>query len=252
MLIEHEFSSFLQSPFSTPIYTYHAHGTLANGSQLICNDSQIDNCVKECARMFQPLDQKGCVDAVEQKWAPYSQCFSGDCKVVVRGRSRHVQLRELQVGDFVLDCDMQYVEVVDWLHNEPETISEFLNVQTESGGCITVTSDHLVFDPVLDKYISAGEATHLQSCYIDASLLTSKISTKHSIFLSGIYAPLTRSGTLMVNGIRVSCYASPERFPMEITHSMGQLALLPYRVGLLSKAISVDSYCRGLYQILAC
>ncbi len=251
MLCDHVSSAFLQSPFSTPLYTYHAHGTLANGVPLICNDSQLDNCVKECARMFQPLDQKACVDAIEQRWAPYSQCFSGDCTVVVRGKQTPVRLCDVIVGDFVMDYDLRYVEVVEWLHREPGTVGAFLQIETLDGRSLTITCDHLLFDTLISKYAPAIDVTHIESRYFDGTLMSMEITSKVPIERCGIYAPLTSSGSLMVNGIRASCYASPSRLPLEITHELGQVALFPFRFGNLSKVIPIDRYCRGLYHIFA-
>jgi hypothetical protein len=248
----HEITGFaLQSPFSNPVYTYHASGTLVNGAPLICNDDQIDNCVKECARMFQPIDQQSCVAAVEAKWAPYSQCFTADSTVLVRGSPAPVRMCDVQVGHFVLDRDMQYVEVIDWLHREEDVRTEFLRINTSSGRVLTCTPDHLVYDPHQEQYVRACSAKSLQTVYIDGSLVSTEILHKESNESFGIYAPLTRSGSLLVDGINSSCYASPSELPLEVTHSMGQIAMYPYRESRLGGVVPIDTYCRTLYGVFA-
>jgi len=231
--------------------TYHHHEILVNGRPLRCNDSQITLCVQECKRSFDPIDQKACVDAVEAKWAPYSKCFSGDSTVIVRGRRKPVKMRDLEEGDFVLDFDMKYVEVVGWLHRDESQYAEFTTIQHEFG-IIELTSEHLLFDPSIRDYAPASAVTHVQSFYIDGTLIKSQVKDKSRSFSIGIYAPLTTSGSLMVSGVNSSCYAAPESIAMSITQSLGDIATIPYRkFHSLKEYVSIDDYCRSLYNLFS-
>lgn len=220
-----------------------------NGNTLTCNESQIDNCVKQCAVQYPPIDQQACVTAVEANMAPYSKCFSGDSTVRIRGAYKRVELAKLSVGDYVLDANMRFVKVIGWLHREPEVEADFLQLH-HSRGTLSVTREHLVFCAVASDYVPSIQVKCMEVPDIDGSLASSEISRVTEIRSSGIYAPLTESGSLLVDGVHVSCYAEPERLPFKVTHSLGQLAMAPFKQKWLHTSL-MDHYCKSLYQLLA-
>ena len=227
--------------------TYHHHGILVNGQMLICNDSQIDNCVKQCARVFQPIDQRACVSAVEAKFAPYSKCFSGDCTVFVKG-SKPVRLDKLKVGQEIMDANMRFTKVVGWLHMDPNIETDFVQIQ-HSTGSLLVTSDHLLYCSTHGDYIPSRDVKSLEVVYIDGTLTSSEIKHKSVVRRRGIYAPLTASGSFLVNGVHASCYASPGELSVEVTQAAGNLALAPFRLLPHSILPELDSYCKSLYWL---
>lgn len=243
------FGALFGNPNATQT-TYHHHGILINGQQLICNDSQIDNCVKQCARNFPPIDQKACVTAVEARFAPYSKCFSGEMTVIVKGKSRPVKLSQLRVGQEVLDVNMQYVPVVGWLHRDESLLTDFIEV-IHILGHICVTADHLLYCHDKSDYVPAKMVDSLESVFIDGSLIRSDVTSRRTVTKRGIYAPLTTSGTILVNGIHASCYASPNELPFRISQSAGHLALAPYRYMSQSLLPEMESYCKSLYYLFA-
>ena len=230
--------------------TYHHHEILVNGRPLRCNDSQISLCVEECKRSFDPMDQQACVQAVEARWAPYSNCFSGDMTVIVRGSPKPVRMRDLKEGDRVLDKDMNFVEVVGWLHRSDDVDAMFIVIEHETGK-LWVTSEHLIYDPQKAEYCSADSLTSLETVYFDGTSIISKVQKSTRCHSRGVYAPLTRSGTLMVSGVHASCFASPENIAFPVSHELGKLATLPFRwhTGITSRLMPIDEYCRVLYNL---
>lgn len=238
---------------SFPMTTYHHHEILVNGLPLRCNDSQISLCVEECKRSFDPMDQQACVQAVEARWAPYSNCFSGDMTVIVRGSREPVHLKELKKGDRVLDKDMRFVEVVGWLHRDEDVDAIFQVIEHETGQ-LWVTSDHLIYDPLLEDYCCAESLTSVETLYCDGTSMTSKVKKSTQAHSRGVYAPLTSSGTLMVSGVHASCFTSPENVSFPVSHELGKLATLPFRCNasyLTSRLMPIDEYCRVLYNLFA-
>ena len=231
--------------------TYHHHGILFNGNMLVCNDSNINACVKECARQYAPIDQQACVTAVEAKFAPYSQCFSGDSTVIVRGKRSRVELKDLKEGDWVLDVNMKFSRVIGWLHHDQKMSALFIDLVHENGR-VFCTPNHLLYCSEAGDYVPASEVKILQILYLDGSMTRSRVIKSSNQLGTGVYAPLTTSGSLLVNGIHASCYASPSELPFRVTQSIGQVALLPFRLtGTTSGFINVDRYCRTLYSLLA-
>jgi hypothetical protein len=231
-------------------YTYHHHAVLVNGQTLICNDSQIANCIRQCAKQFMPIDQKACVDAVEARFAPYSKCFAADTTVFSRKQGRSVRMADLTVGDEVLDASMQYVEVIGWLHRDERVEAEFWELKHETGSLL-VTPDHMLFCPEAGDYVRAKDVRSLQTLFLDGSFLRSKVESRGTVKRQGIFAPLTASGSLMVDGIHASCYASPDELPFRVSQTAGQLALAPYRHFGATFLPEIQDYCRTLYSIFA-
>jgi hypothetical protein len=190
------------------------------------------------------------VDAVEARWAPYSKCFSGDSTVIVRGSNSPVKLQELEEGDYVLDHDMKYVQVVGWLHRDETLEANFVEIRHRFGK-IALTGEHLIYDPEKCDYVPAASAKSIQSIFMDGTLIDSKILNKKNKVYTGIYAPLTTSGSLLVSGVHASCYTAPESLKIPITQTLGDIATLPYRIFQTQKLLSIDTYCRCLYKIFA-
>jgi len=236
---------------SFPMTTFHHHEILVNGLPLRCNDSQIALCVEECKRSFDPIDQQACVQAVEARWAPYSNCFSGDMTVVVRGSGQTTRISDLKVGDELMDKDLRFVKVIGWLHRD-ENVEAIFNVIEHEAGILWTTADHLVFDPDQGAYVPSETATALETVFCDGTVVTSKIRHVSKMSYRGVYAPLTESGTLMVSGVHVSCFTSPMAIKFPVSHELGQFVTLPYRWNpSLSQMIPLDDFCRTLYNIFA-
>ena len=236
---------------SFPMTTYHHHEILVNGLPLRCNDSQISLCVEECKRSFDPIDQKACVQAVEDRWAPYSNCFSGDMTVVVRGSANPVPLTALGVGDEVLDRTLRFVKVIGWLHRD-ESIETTFNVIHHETGILWTTADHLLFDAHERAYVPSEIAKALETVFFDGTGAVSKVKYSTKETTRGVYAPLTESGTLMVSGIHASCFTSPKAIPFPVSHQLGQMATLPYRWSpAFALMMPLDNYCRRLYNMFA-
>jgi hypothetical protein len=197
-----------------------------------------------------PIDQRACVQAVEARLAPYSHCFASSSTVVVRGKKQAVPMHKLNVGDEILDSTMQYVKVIGWLHRDEDVPAEFIEI-THHSGSIYVTSEHLIFCGKAAAYVPAKSAESIETVYIDGSLVRSRIISKRLVKLVGIFAPLTSSGTLLVNGVHSSCYASPGAISFPVSQIVGQVALAPYRYITPSLLPNMEDYCRTLYSIFA-
>ena len=198
-----------------------------------------------------PVDQRECVQAVEARFAPYSKCFSASSLVFVKRKQGPVQMKDLEVGDEVLDVDLQYVKVIGWLHRDESLDAEFIELSCGSAS-LEVTPEHLLYCTDAQDYVQAKLARTLETLFFDGSMMPRRIESKRTVQRTGIYAPLTTSGTLLVNGINASCYASPGELYFSISQSAGQIALAPYRyLGGASFLPELEEYCKTLYSIFA-
>lgn len=153
----------------------------------------------------------------------------------------------LRVADQVLAVDasgrLTFSEVILFLDRDPTAQALYYEIETESGNKITLTPSHLIF--VADDNSTAfrqqiSRATYAQNVqpgqflYSSSSSLsrvytsddsgnnsirqdTNDLTTEHTFLekvvrveareASGVFAPLTRHGTVVVNNLVASCYA---------------------------------------------
>jgi hypothetical protein len=128
-----------------------------------------------------------------------------------------------------------------YLHFDAEAKAEFLVIQCDNGQELTITGSHLLFKksedgstvPVPAGSIQIGDSlVHVEEDKM--SVTSPRVSQLGTVTLTGIYAPLTKSGTLIVNGFLVSCYADVE------SHAKAHASLAPLRLwyrSIMTKAV---------------
>jgi hypothetical protein len=147
-------------------------------------------------------------------------------------------MNELEVGDWIWglrhrddgdeneeDCDengeVVPIRVSGWLHREPETVTNFHRLQLESGRVLEATAKHLIYTAKCHpNSVSALTRVTVDSLRPGDCLYTTfnnngdnsfgveriVLVERRSVTKRGIFAPLTATGTLFVDGVLVSCY----------------------------------------------
>lgn len=137
----------------------------------------------------------------------------------------------MRVGEQILAHDpttkkLVFSEVILFLDYNPSEKREFLNFSLKSGRTLTVTSNHLmtlkdgrtVFAGTLkvgDKVLVSDEKDTLSEDSIE------QIS---AVLRTGVFAPLTKVGTVVVNDVVASCYATVD------SQSLAQWSFMPLRL----------------------
>nr|XP_046238750.1 indian hedgehog B protein-like isoform X2 [Scatophagus argus] len=193
-------------------------------------------------------------------------CFPGEALVTLESGGQK-SISDLRSGERVLASaggdgsgELVYSEVLAFLDRDPVTWKLFYTLQTEAGARLSLTAAHLVF--VSEGNCSEGAVPSrgaLRTVYAsDAQpgqcVLVSegKAGQKHSEGrLSritqvrvrgsrGAFAPLTRQGTVVVDGVVASCYAVVQQ------HSLAHWAFLPLRL-IHSWTGSTGSHSDGIH-----
>jgi hypothetical protein len=162
---------------------------------------------------------------------PWFECFPGNSTISVQdlnGATYHKFISELKVGDLVLATSEQntntaiYSPVLTFLHKIREANAIFskitYNDSNDNESIITLTPKHLIYvsktkneqdfeykaanEVEVGDYLKyfnklKNEFEHVRVSKVDLVQFNN----------SGIYAPLTKSGTIIVNNIKVSCYS---------------------------------------------
>jgi len=147
-----------------------------------------------------------------------SGCFTGTAKVVTEsGRTKNMS--DVVLGDKIKAVDSNgnivYSEVLMFMDREPREARKFVTITTEDGTVLTLTSTHLV-------HTGAPDCSHLQ-CFVPsyagniepgmkvmvskASLLPQVVAKVEVTSHTGVFAPLTSTGNLVVDNVLASCYA---------------------------------------------
>lgn len=137
-------------------------------------------------------------------------CFSGDNNVEVENRG-HVLMSQLHVGDRVLTSSAEGVKIYEPIyafgHHHETFEATFIKLIAESGRWLELTVAHLLHikgkaHPVRADSVQIGDRL------VSSDGKSMPVTRIKEIRRKGIFAPLTESGTLVVNDIQASSYVS--------------------------------------------
>ncbi|XP_035512841.1 desert hedgehog protein [Morone saxatilis] len=162
-------------------------------------------------------------------------CFPGWARVTVAGGVQKT-LSSLAPGDRVMALSgtgqVVFSQVLLFLHQDNESLSTFLSLETEDGHRLALTPHHLVFlaphcrlDSSEYQFASRAKTgdcvlIHTAEGRVRLSQIVS-VSVEESV---GVYAPLTEAGTVFVDGVLASSYALVE------DHRLAHWAFGPVRL----------------------
>ena len=187
-------------------------------------------------------------------------CFTGSNTVMLESGKRQ-KMSDLKVGDSVLTVDVdgeyKFSPVILFLDRAPEESRQFYVIQTDTGHTLTLTPSHLIYS----KYQNEDEDTKTKSSELRTNMIEPYhnhqdeiasfqavyaanvqegdfvliFDSKHGLkpsrvvkietrVLSGVYAPLTSQGNLVVDDVLVSCYALID------SQTIAHLAFAPLRL----------------------
>ena len=144
-----------------------------------------------------------------------------------------ITMRQLNIGDRVrtlgTNGETIFSEVIAFLHKEIKTVAHFYTLKTNIENVVRLSPQHLIFrkintsspiSAVFASQINIGDLLYTSNGNISSFQAVSQITMTTE---TGVYAPLTRQGTLLVDGALVSCYA---HWP---SHDIAHLVMAPLR-----------------------
>nr|CUS58508.1 hedgehog B transcription factor [Cupiennius salei] len=156
----------------------------------------------------------------------FSGCFHGTSQVITKTGKKF--LHELEVGEEILSSEdsrvLSFSKVIGFLHRDPYFPTNFIRLHT-SNHTLLVTNKHLVFqrnEAVFAEEIITGDVVLIASN--NGTLSESVVTAVNYSYLRGVYAPMTETGTVVVDGILNSCYAVIDN------HDLAHFAFLPLRL----------------------
>ena len=142
-------------------------------------------------------------------------CFAGSSQITLEDGTIKA-LSDIQIGDKVLvNKNNLYEPVLSFIHSQRQGQFSFLAISIQSllsnsSSTIFISANHLIFDFDSGKAIFAGKL-HVgdRVQFIDNDkIVPGEIIDIQLTKQQGYYAPLTTSGTIVVNGVVASNYAT--------------------------------------------
>jgi len=172
----------------------------------------------ECKRtMIWSKSQRFCINAggnrcFEVGSGDGQDCFAAHAQVVDKNYGL-INMEDVAVGDLLLTDQGFYTEVVGWLHREKNRRSKFLEIvfyHEATNKTLTITENHHVrlADGALVEAVDVDVGSLLMG--VDGS--PKQVIDVREGYWTGVWAPLTRSGTVAVDGIQCSIYANGPAF----------------------------------------
>lgn len=201
----------------------------------IINGGQIKNCpCDDCCTIYPDLPlctnpNNGDSSDSSDSTSTGGACFPGDAEVQILGKESPIAIGSLNIGDFVVAESepgraVVYDQVVGFIHRDPDAKGEYLNVQHESGHLL-ISPKHLLFvDGHVSRIQKFAEGLVPGDQLATALGTTSRVlSVRRERDGRGWYAPLTTSGTIVVDGVLASNYANVR------AHHAAHAAFFPVR-----------------------
>lgn len=160
-------------------------------------------------------------------YASFRGCFAANTMVIVKDRGI-IPMIELKTGDWVLGANNEWVQIVSWMHRDTTATLDFTVVYFESGNA-TLSPDHFIFienenGDVIDIRADKVQPGNILIGKDGEKLIVERIDT--ITYDTGIYAPLTSSGEIIIDGVLASCFTEvdlPKPF-MKNSHFLGNAA----------------------------
>ncbi|CAF4389522.1 unnamed protein product [Rotaria sp. Silwood2] len=185
------------------------------------------------------------------------RCFSAD-SLVTLSDGKQKSIVDLQSGDSLLAYNDKTKKVLSthlltMLDFQPHQFVFFKQVITTTGRQLSLSSSHLVptdkHGYVMAKNIRIGMNVYVMND--NGVLITETVSNVSDVVKQGYIAPLTEEGTLIVNNVAASCYATIN------SHHAAHAVLAPMRwwyslFGMSHKsneAIGIHWFPKILYEI---
>ena len=155
---------------------------------------------------------------------PWFECFPGSSIVTIlndQNLPENISISNLKISDQVLsgitNNQQQYSKVISFFHNLPNISAKFVRLYTADKTFVTLTARHLIFAKTksADSFefipantVQPGDLLQLFEHSFNKLKYVGVVKNEQiDLINSGIYAPLTESGTIIVDNIQASCFS---------------------------------------------
>ena len=191
-------------------------------------------------------------------------CYPATATVVdAYGQKR--QMEFLLVGEdvqIITNGEVSSQPVITFIHRQSDVMQKFLKITTsKKKKVLKITEDHLLFvekegqpSAIPTRDVSIGDTVYVRGD--QGAVETDVVQSISSVYEKGVYAPVTLSGTILVNDVHTSCYFDVlshgwSHRAMGIVRAVYHVS--PWMVQWLSSIGQEDGFpgwCRLVYKVL--
>jgi Hint module len=181
-------------------------------------------------------------------------CFSGQNFVEIQ-HVGNVPISQLRIGDYVMSSDSKFTQVYGFghfNHNRDGTFLQIMFHDNENRETISFYRKHepssLSFIEISVRHLLMIERNHKQyrvasgDVRVDDIVSGKRVKSIQVVIRRGVYAPLTQSGDILVNGILASNYVDLLELPSMILlpdqHTLAHIFFYPQRM-----------FCHSFFEI---
>ena len=140
-------------------------------------------------------------------------CYPG-LAIFMDACGRRRRMESLQVGEevqVITNNEIVTEPVITFIHRQPDVFQQYLKITTFTKKILKITEDHLLFVEKEGEAtaIPARDVTIGDTVFVRGDLGALERDAVHNIghvYEKGVYAPVTLSGTILVNDVLTSCY----------------------------------------------
>jgi len=143
---------------------------------------------------------------------------------------RITNMTSLTVGDIITTVSsngqIAPTEVLGFMKHQPSVEAPYRRITTSTGHEISLSDDHLIFaadsenfEARFAKDVSVGDFVQV---FADGKSRIAEVVNVKIDLMEGAFVPLTKEGTLLVDGVHASCYAG-------FNHDLAHFFVTPMR-----------------------
>lgn len=136
-------------------------------------------------------------------------CFSGAATARVLDQGA-VAMKDLKIGDRVLTGSGAYSPIYSFGHFEEDESAEFIQIRTSGRGGrpLEISSEHMVFLKGETNHPVRADAVRVGDVVLDHKGEGATVTKINKQLRTGVFAPLTVEGTVVVDGLVASNYVA--------------------------------------------
>jgi hypothetical protein len=112
-------------------------------------------------------------------------------------------MNKLELGDSILVADGKYEQIYAFGHYDPRGVADYLEISIP-GASLEISPSHMVFTS--DHYAVPASSLQVGDSVQTAEGYAAKIHSVRTVRRTGLYAPFTPSGVVVVNHVLASCF----------------------------------------------
>ena len=145
-------------------------------------------------------------------WDAFGGCFPASA-IFIDTHGQRRRMDSLRIGDevqVIRNNEIHLDTVFSFIHRQPEVVQDFLKITTTKSKILKITKDHLLFvqkvgqaKAIPARDLKVGDTVYVR---VNHSVKKDAVQSISTVYEKGVYAPVTLSGTILVNDVHTSCY----------------------------------------------